>query len=83
MLLFDDIIASTALQERPQLYEFHGSLLRKCDGMVGGPCINLETLIGCQNWVFQQIGEIAALDAWKRDCQNVGSLDIVELVPAG
>ena len=61
VLLFDDIIASTALQERPQLYDLHQTLLCGCDSMDSGsaPCINLEALLGCQTWVLRQIAEIA------------------------
>lgn len=80
LLLFDDIIASTALQERPQLYDYHHILLCKGDGIDSVPPINLGTTIGCQNWVLKLIGEIAALDAWKKDCKAAGNLDVGELV---
>ncbi|TVY22381.1 Pestheic acid cluster transcriptional regulator [Lachnellula hyalina] len=80
LLLFDDIIASTALQERPQLYEYHHSLLCKNSGIDSVPPINLETTMGCQNWVLEQIGEIAVLDAWKKHCKAAGNLDVGELV---
>ena len=80
LLLFDDIIASTALQQRPQLYDYHHNLLCKVDGTDSAPPINLETTVGCQNWVLKQIGEIAALDAWKKDCKVAGTLDVSELV---
>ncbi|TVY44001.1 Pestheic acid cluster transcriptional regulator [Lachnellula subtilissima] len=80
LLLFDDIIASTALQERPQLYDYHHSLLCKNDGIDSVPPINLQTTMGCQNWVLKQIGEIAVLDAWKKHCKAAGNLDVGELV---
>jgi len=80
LLLFDDIIASTALQERPQLYDYHHNLLCKSDGVDSVPPINLETTMGCQNWVLKQIGEIAILDAWKKHCKAAGNLDVGELV---
>jgi hypothetical protein len=81
LLLFDDIIASTALQERPQLYDYHHNLLCKSDGIDSvPPPINLETTMGCQNWVLKQIGEIAVLDAWKKHCKAAGNLDVGELV---
>ncbi|KAK6595731.1 Transcriptional regulatory protein pro1-like protein 2 [Botrytis cinerea] len=80
LLIFDDIIASTALQERPKLYDYHQSLLCKNDGIDAVPPINLETTVGCQNWVLKQIGEIAVLDAWKKHCKAAGNLDVIELV---
>jgi len=42
--------------------------------------INLEAVVGCQNWVLLQISEIATLDAWKQRCKRDGSLDVMELV---
>jgi C6 transcription factor Pro1 len=78
LLILDDIIASTALQEQPRLYELHHSLLGNTNGT--GPLIDLEAVVGCQNWALLQIGEIAVLDAWKQRCKKAGSLDVMELV---
>jgi hypothetical protein len=78
LLILDDIIASTVLQEQPRLYEYHHSLLGNVEGTE--PPINLEAAIGCQNWVLLQISEIAVLDAWKQRCKRAGNLDVVELV---
>lgn len=78
LLILDDIIASTVLQEKPTLYEYHRDLLGSFNGIT--PPVNLETTVGCQNWVMLQIGEIAALDAWKQQCKRTGNLDVMELV---
>lgn len=78
LLIFDDIIASTVLQERPRLYEYHRSLLDGVDGVE--PPIDLAAAVGCQNWALLQIGEIAALDAWKQQCERAGNLDVMKLV---
>ncbi|KAF3932531.1 hypothetical protein ABW20_dc0102037 [Dactylellina cionopaga] len=78
LLILDDIIASTVLQEQPRLYEYHHCLLGYIDGV--DPPVNLEAVFGCQNWVMLQMGEIAALDAWKQRCKAVGNLDVMELV---
>jgi hypothetical protein len=78
LLILDDIIASTVLQEQPRLYEYHRSLLDNIDGI--DPPINLEAAVGCQNWALLQIGEIAVLDAWKQRCKRAGNLDVIELV---
>ena len=82
LLILDDIVASTVLQEQPRLYEYHRCLLlnEEVDGTMGSPPINLETVIGCQNWALLHIGEIAALDAWKQQCKRTGSLNVIELV---
>jgi hypothetical protein len=78
LLMLDDIIASTILQEKPRLYKYNRSLLGNIDGT--DPPINLEAAVGCQNWVLLQIGEIAVLDAWKQRCKRAGNLDVMELV---
>jgi hypothetical protein len=78
LLILDDIIASTVTQEQPKLYGYHQCLLGKVDGT--DPPINLEAVIGCQNWVLLEIGEIAMLDTWKQQCRRAGTLDIMELV---
>ncbi|KAI0104542.1 fungal-specific transcription factor domain-containing protein [Daldinia grandis] len=75
LLIFDDIIASTVLQEQPRLYEYQRCLLDGTD-----PLVNLEAVIGCQNWVLLQISEISVLDAWKIQCKRAGNLDVIELV---
>ncbi|ROV89850.1 hypothetical protein VMCG_09490 [Cytospora schulzeri] len=79
LLIFDDIIASTVLQEQPRLYEYHHSLLgTNVDGT--DPPINLEAVVGCQNWALLQISEIAVLDAWKQQSKRAGTLNVMELV---
>ncbi|KAF4614329.1 hypothetical protein G7Y89_g15407 [Cudoniella acicularis] len=78
LLILDEIIASTVLQEQPRLYEYHRSLLGNIDGT--DPPVNLGTAIGCQNWALLQIGEIAVLDAWKQRCKRAGNLNVMELV---
>lgn len=77
LLIFDDIIASTVLQERPRLYEHHDSLLGVTDGEA---LVNLEAVVGCHNCVLRLVGEVAVLDAWKQQCRRVGALDVMELV---
>ncbi|KAK3386474.1 fungal-specific transcription factor domain-containing protein [Podospora didyma] len=79
LVIFDDIIASTALQRRPTLHEYHHGLLTTSTPSVPAP-VDMEAVVGCKNWVLLQIGEIAALDAWKQQCKMVGNLDVMELV---
>lgn len=78
LLLLDDIIASTALQKRPVLYEYHNSLLGNRNGTE--PTIDLVEIIGCQNWVLLQLGEIAMLDELKQQSARAGDFDVVGLL---
>ncbi|KAI8958751.1 fungal-specific transcription factor domain-containing protein [Daldinia sp. FL1419] len=78
LLIFDDIISSTVLQDHPRLYEYHHCLLSDVNGT--DPLIDLETVIGCQNWVLLRISEISVLDVWKQQCKAEGNLDVMELV---
>jgi hypothetical protein len=78
LLILDDIIASSVLQEQPKLYEYHRSLLVGTDGTE--PVIDLAAVIGCQNWVLLHIGEISVLDAWKQQCKRGRNLDVAVLV---
>ncbi|KAF3762276.1 hypothetical protein M406DRAFT_264737 [Cryphonectria parasitica EP155] len=80
LLILDDIIASTVLQEQPQLYEYHHDLLCSIDDGVAKPRIDLEAVVGCQNWVLLHIGEIAKLDAWKQQCKQARDFDVLEFV---
>ncbi|KAL9072475.1 MAG: hypothetical protein Q9157_005077 [Trypethelium eluteriae] len=77
LVILDDIIASTMLQEQPRLYEYHLSLLKGSEGTESP--INLEAVIGVQNLVLLGISEVATLDAWKQRCRVAGSLDVIEL----
>ncbi|KAH8703684.1 fungal-specific transcription factor domain-containing protein [Talaromyces proteolyticus] len=80
LLIVDDIIASTCMEEPPRLREYHARLLTNGGSSDERPPLNLEDFIGCENWVMLQIGEIAALDAWKKSTKRAGRLDMMELV---
>jgi C6 transcription factor Pro1 len=78
LLLFVDIVASTSLITPPALQNYHHRLLssngeEKCR-------VQLETVVGCQNWALVAIGNISALCAWKRDAKQSGTFSVVELV---
>ncbi|KAF9872440.1 C6 transcription factor [Colletotrichum karsti] len=81
-LLYFDIISSTALERPPRLQGYHHYLLspRKEDCLELEPRLRLEEYFGCQSWVLQLIGEIAALDAWKKETRRAGSLSMTHLV---
>ncbi|OKL58378.1 hypothetical protein UA08_06068 [Talaromyces atroroseus] len=80
LLIVDDIIASTCMGEQPKLLEYHAQLLTNGGSSDEKPPLNLEDFVGCENWVMLQIGEVAALDAWKKSRKQAGKLDVMELV---
>ena len=82
VIIFDDVIASTALGEQPKLYGYHQSLLSCQKGIYVAP-IDLESVVGLNNETLLCIGEISALQAWKQGCKVVGNVDVVELVYRG
>lgn len=80
LLILDDIIASTCIEEPPRLRQYHTQLLTKCSSSDERFRLNLEDFTGCENWVILQISEISALDAWKKSIIKAGKLDMMELV---
>ncbi|KAK3329932.1 fungal-specific transcription factor domain-containing protein [Apodospora peruviana] len=90
-LLFFDTLASTALEAPPRLQRWHQHLLTVHDETTQGPIpadhkgypelhIDLRDFLGLQNWVLIAIGEIAALDAWKKEAKKLGRLSVTQLV---
>jgi len=84
LLLVDDIIASTALGEEPKLYQFHDSILGNGQWQTWKDeqapyTIQLESIMGCQNWAMVAVARISALDAWKKRQKAAGDLDVMEL----
>lgn len=77
LLAVDDVLASTLAQQSPSLYEYHEAIF----GSHGSTenFMDLENINGCQNWVFEELGKIAVLDAWKQQCKRAGNLDVIEL----
>jgi C6 transcription factor Pro1 len=90
-LLFFDTIAATALERPPRLHGFHQNLLAEPDEDTKRPWtdaekeyifphIDLREFTGIQNWIVVSIGEIAALDSWKKEMKRTGSLSVSQLV---
>ncbi|KAI8300085.1 Pestheic acid cluster transcriptional regulator 3 [Colletotrichum sp. SAR11_59] len=83
-LLYFDIISATALERPPRLQGYHAYLLsprkESATCLEQEPRLRLEEYFGCQSWVLQLIGEIAALDAWKKETRRAGSLSMTHLV---
>ncbi|KAL4799367.1 fungal-specific transcription factor domain-containing protein [Aspergillus venezuelensis] len=78
ILLFADIIASTALEQPPKLQGYHDNLLR--DTGPGKASLQLEDFVGCQNEVICLVGKIATLDAWKKDMKKRRCLNMTQLI---
>lgn len=83
LLIFIDVVASTAIQETPRLLKYHPDILARIDegtSVVSDAEIRLSSIVGCRNWVIRSIAEISALDSWKREQIEANSLSVVELV---
>ncbi|KAI1029385.1 hypothetical protein LB504_010670 [Fusarium proliferatum] len=48
-----------------------------------GSSIVMADLMGCYNWVMIAIGDLAHLNAWKKDMKHKGALSVPELVRRG
>ena len=83
LLVFIDVVASTALQETPRLLRYHPDILAQIDEgtpVVSDAEVRLSNTVGCRNWVISSIAEISALASWKQQQSKANSLSIVELV---
>jgi hypothetical protein len=80
LLIADEIVASTCVENAPRMQEYYAGLLTNDGSPNDGPPLDLEDFIGVANWVMLQIGEIVALDTWKKSMKKVGQLDMMELV---
>jgi len=90
-LLFVDTLASTTLQQPPRLHEWHQHILMTIEDddsrkqmpvsekEQAMPHIHVGEFVGVENWVVVSIGEIAALDAWKKEMKRAGSLSVAHL----
>ncbi|OAG07855.1 uncharacterized protein CC84DRAFT_521825 [Paraphaeosphaeria sporulosa] len=80
LLIVDDTVAGICTGEAPELLHYHAQLLTSDRSAEEKPPLSLEEFVGCENWVILQMGEIAALDAWKKAAKKAGRLDMMELV---
>lgn len=90
-IVFFDTIAATSLERPPRLLSFHRDLLTEPDEETKRswpendkeyrlPHIDMNEFVGLQNWIVLAIGEIATLDAWKKEKKRNGSLSVSQLV---
>ncbi|KAH8901576.1 hypothetical protein GQ53DRAFT_790080 [Thozetella sp. PMI_491] len=69
ILLYIDIVASSALQQSPRL-----------DSVGIDAKLDLSKFVGCENWLLVSVANITTLDTWKKETKHTGSLDVLELV---
>ncbi|KAK5651511.1 hypothetical protein OQA88_11965 [Cercophora sp. LCS_1] len=90
-LLCFDALAATSLETVPRLQQYHAHLLAEPDHQTRQllpdsekeyvlPHINLREFTGIHNWVFIAVGEIASLDAWKKEQKRNGSFSVAQLL---
>ncbi|PNP80094.1 hypothetical protein FNYG_06804 [Fusarium nygamai] len=88
-VLYIDVISSITLEQAPRLQKYQDNIMPSCktytnphEVRISGSLF-MEDYVGLNNWVVQIIGDIAALDAWKKDQKKKNSLSINELVQRG
>jgi hypothetical protein len=65
-LVFIDIVTSTYLERAPLLCNYHSRILAdSAPEQITGP-LDLSAFVGCDNWGLLAVGEISAIDAWKK-----------------
>lgn len=71
VLLWFDLLACASTGEAPRMP--YQTLLESNE-------VDLEGIMGCQNWVMGAIGDIAQLNAWKSSRKHSGQLSLPTLV---
>ncbi|ETS80732.1 hypothetical protein PFICI_08261 [Pestalotiopsis fici W106-1] len=66
-LVVFDIVTSSSLGRPPGLLSHHQELLRGDRDLMDRNPLQLTEVNGCQNWAMALLGEVVALDAWKKD----------------
>lgn len=83
-LFLIDVLTATSAGRRPLLQQWHASALdldqSRDSDMPKRPTIRLEDYFGCQSWVVHLVGEVAVLDAWKKEARRDGSLCAIQLL---
>ncbi|KAM0278471.1 hypothetical protein ACHAQH_005138 [Verticillium albo-atrum] len=83
-LFLTDVLTATGTERRPLLQDYHSSALglgyARDEDTWNRTLIQFEQLFGCQTWVIHLVGEIAALDTWKKENKRAGSLSMTQLV---
>ncbi|KAF5591431.1 transcriptional regulatory UME6 [Fusarium pseudocircinatum] len=75
-IILADIVSSSALEQLPRLNDYHEKLI---SGQ-GETSLNMKDVTGCENWVFPNIAEAVALNAWKKETERNGNFSFMTLV---
>ena len=81
LLVYIDVVASTALGQAPGLAAMHRDMLGEDNGapVLGFTRLRLSSVLGCQNDVLVAIGEIASLAASMSDQTSQNDDETIEL----
>lgn len=82
-LIYADIVSSTSLGNPPRLRQMHRCLVMDAYGRSdptngASAMLQMECYIGCQGWVLLLVGEISALEVWKRSASPLNNENWVE-----
>lgn len=89
VLLYTDIVASTSLEKPPRLRHYHHLIVQSDHTQTPGApkppdeLLRMENFVGCHGWALVTVGEIATLDAWKKETKLNGTFCINELIAQG
>lgn len=88
-LLYIDVLSGVTLGSAPRLYQYHPSVMAHCGTLQqsiepapAGP-LHMDEFFGLPNWLILALGDVAALESWKRVQKQRGSLSMNELVSRG
>ena len=88
-LLYVDVLASVTLGDAPRLVRYQPPVMPACEKFPSSPApqpagpLDLEEFFGLPNWMVQVLGDVAALESWKRVQMQMGTLDACELAARG
>lgn len=88
-VLYIDVMSSITLEQAPRLQKYQDNIMPSCKAHVAPEAVRIsgslfmEEFVGLHNWVVQILGDVAALDAWKKEQKKKNSLSINELVQRG
>ncbi|KAF5251161.1 hypothetical protein FANTH_3705 [Fusarium anthophilum] len=75
-IILADIISSSVLEQVPRLNNYYEKLI---SGQVDDS-LNMKDVTGCENWVFLNVADTVALDAWKKETKKTGNFSFMNLV---
>ncbi|KAJ6442812.1 C6 transcription factor [Purpureocillium lavendulum] len=88
-LVYIDVLASVTLGDAPRLHQYQANVIPGCpsEDCTPNPTpigpLQSEEFVGLPNWLIQVLGDVAALESWKKLQKQSGSLSVSELVSRG